>query len=69
MTRASPTTGVLGKHAMIMKTLSDPELLMETKKRGGEASPVSGEELEAIAKEVITQPSEVIERLKAILGS
>jgi hypothetical protein len=25
--------------------------------------------LEAIAKEVITQPSEVIEKLKAILGS
>lgn len=50
-----------------MKTLSDPELLAEAKKRGWEAKPVTGEELEAIAKEVIAQPPEVIERLKAIL--
>jgi hypothetical protein len=36
---------------MIMKALSDPELLTEAKKRGGEASPVSGgEELEAKRK-------------------
>jgi hypothetical protein len=40
----APTTGVLGKNAMIMKALSDPELLMEAKKWGGEASPVSGED-------------------------
>jgi tripartite-type tricarboxylate transporter receptor subunit TctC len=52
-----------------MKSLSDPELLAEAKKRGWEANPVSGEELEAIAKEVIAQPAEVIERLKAILGN
>jgi tripartite-type tricarboxylate transporter receptor subunit TctC len=50
-----------------MKALSDAELLAEAKKRGWEARPMSGEELEAIAKEVIAQPAEVIERLKAIL--
>lgn len=51
-----------------MKALSDPELLAEAKKRGWEASPVSGEELEAIAKDVIAQTPGVTERLKAILG-
>lgn len=50
------------------KALSDPELLAEAKKRGWETSPVSGEQLQAIAKDVIAQPAEVIERLKAILG-
>jgi tripartite-type tricarboxylate transporter receptor subunit TctC len=50
-----------------LKALSDAELLAEAKKRGWEARPVTGEELEAIAKEVIDQPPEVIERLKAIL--
>lgn len=51
-----------------MKALADPELLAEAKKRGWEASPLSGEQLQAIAKDVIAQPPEVIERLKAILG-
>ena len=51
-----------------MKALSDPGLLAEAKKRGWEASPVSGEELEAIAKDVTAQPPDVVERLKAILG-
>jgi len=52
-----------------MKALGDPELLAEAKKRGWEASPLSGEQLQAIAKDVVTQPAEVIERLKAILGN
>jgi hypothetical protein len=41
--------------------------LAEAKKRGWEARPITGEELEAIAREVIDQPPEVIERLKAML--
>lgn len=50
------------------KTLKEPELLEEAKKRGWEVKPVSGEELEALAKDVITQPPEVIEWLKKLLG-
>ncbi|MGH7772275.1 MAG: Bug family tripartite tricarboxylate transporter substrate binding protein [Candidatus Binatia bacterium] len=50
------------------KTLKDPELLEEAKKRGWETKPVSGDELEALAKEVITQPPEVVEWLKKLLG-
>lgn len=52
----------------LMKTLGDPELVAEAKKRGWEVSPVGGEELEALAKEVMVQPPEVIERMKKLLG-
>ena len=67
-TRGIPADRVKLLREAFTKALSDPELLAEAKKRGWEASPVSGEQLQAIAKDVITQPAEVIERLKAILG-
>src|SRR5499425_1119297 len=50
------------------KTLRDPELLSEAKKREWPVAPVAGEELEPLAKEVIAQPPEVVQRLKKILG-
>jgi tripartite-type tricarboxylate transporter receptor subunit TctC len=50
------------------KTIKDPELLAEAKKRGWPLSPVAGEELDSLAKEVTAQPPEVIQRLKIILG-
>jgi tripartite-type tricarboxylate transporter receptor subunit TctC len=50
------------------KTFRDPEFLAETKKRGWPVGPVAGEELESLAKEVIAQPPEVVQRLKKILG-
>jgi tripartite-type tricarboxylate transporter receptor subunit TctC len=62
-----PTDQVKLLRTAFLKALSDAELLAEAKKRGWEARPITGEELEAIAREVIDQPPEVIERLKAIL--
>ena len=50
------------------KTFRDPEFLAETKKRGWPVGPVAGEELESLAKEVIAQPPEVVQRLKKLLG-
>jgi tripartite-type tricarboxylate transporter receptor subunit TctC len=50
------------------KTLQDPDLLSEAKKRGWELRPVAGEELEALAKEVSAQPPDVVERMKALMG-
>ena len=50
------------------KTLRDPELLAAAKKRDWPVSPVAGEELQSLAKEVIAQPPEVVQRLKKILG-
>jgi tripartite-type tricarboxylate transporter receptor subunit TctC len=51
-----------------LKALSDPELLAIAEKQRLEIEPTSGEELEALAKEVMTQPPEVIERMKKLLG-
>jgi len=48
--------------------MGDPELLAEAKKRGWEANPVSGERLEALARDVIAQPPEVISRMNVVLG-
>jgi tripartite-type tricarboxylate transporter receptor subunit TctC len=50
------------------KALAEPEFVAEAKTRGWEIEPVSGEELEAIAKKVVVQPPEVIERMKKILS-
>jgi tripartite-type tricarboxylate transporter receptor subunit TctC len=51
-----------------MKTLSDPELLADAKKRRMDIEYTSGEELEKLAKEVITKDAEVIDRMKKLLG-
>ena len=47
--------------------MKDPELLAEAEKRRWEPDPVSGEKLQALAREVITQPPEVIARMNAVL--
>jgi len=51
------------------KTMDDPEFLAEIKKRKYELEPSTGEELAAIVKEAMTQPPQIIERLKKILGN
>ena len=50
------------------RALADPALLAEAKKRSWEVNPLTGEELESLAKEVIAQPPQVIERMKWVLG-
>src|SRR5262252_9142794 len=49
------------------RTVKDPEFLAETKKRRWPVEPILGEELDSLAKEVIAQPPEVIQRLKQFL--
>jgi tripartite-type tricarboxylate transporter receptor subunit TctC len=51
------------------KTLKDPELIAETKRQRWDIDPLTGEEMEQLAKEVIAQPKEVIERMKWVLGN
>lgn len=51
------------------KALKDPELLAEAKKGRMDVDPSTGEELQALVKEVMDQPKEVIERAKKILGN
>ena len=52
-----------------LKTLKDPELVAETKKQRWDINPLTGEEMEQLSQEVITQPKEVIERMKWVLGN
>jgi tripartite-type tricarboxylate transporter receptor subunit TctC len=49
------------------RTMKDEEFLAEAKKRRWPVAPVAGEELDSLAKEVITQPPEVVQRLKKFL--
>jgi len=48
------------------KALKEPDLLEEGKRRNWEVELIRGEELETLAKEVIDQPPEVIDRVKEI---
>ncbi|HEY7556199.1 MAG TPA: tripartite tricarboxylate transporter substrate-binding protein [Candidatus Binatia bacterium] len=67
------TPGLSADHTKLLrvayaKTLEEPEFRAEAKKRGWELKPTTGEELATLAKEVTEQPSEVIARLKKLLG-
>jgi tripartite-type tricarboxylate transporter receptor subunit TctC len=50
-------------------TLKDPALIADIKKQEYDFDPVSGEELQGLAKTVVNQPPPVIEKLKKILGN
>ena len=51
------------------KATSDPEFVAEAKRRQLELNPVYGDDLSALAQEVIAQPADVIERMKQIMGN
>ena len=55
--------------AAFTKAMSDPELLADAKAQNLEITPSSGDDLEALAKQVMaSQNPEVIERVKKLLG-
>jgi len=65
--------GVSAEYAKTLRdayaaTMKDPELVAEVNKRGWDLDPLTGAELETLSKEVVTQPREVIERMKWVLG-
>jgi tripartite-type tricarboxylate transporter receptor subunit TctC len=49
------------------KTLNDPEFQAQAKERKLDIEPVAGDELESLARDVIAQPPDVIERMKRLL--
>jgi tripartite-type tricarboxylate transporter receptor subunit TctC len=49
------------------KAMNAPALLADAQKRQWDLDPLSGDELETIAKEIMVQPPEVIERMKKLL--
>jgi tripartite-type tricarboxylate transporter receptor subunit TctC len=50
------------------KTINDPALLAEAKKRRLDIDPATGQELQALAKEVMSATPEIVERVKALIG-
>lgn len=50
-------------------TMKDPGLIAEAKKGNLELNPATGEELETLAKEVVAQPPDIIERMQKLLKS
>jgi tripartite-type tricarboxylate transporter receptor subunit TctC len=53
--------------AAFQKTLADADFQAQAKDRNLEISPVAGEDLQALAREVIAQPADVVERMKRLL--
>ena len=51
------------------RSLKDPALLEELKKRRWSVDAISGEELAKLAKEVVSQPPDVVERMMKLLGN
>jgi len=49
------------------KTLTDPDFQAQAKERRLDIDPVGGEELATLAREVIAQPADVVERMKRLL--
>jgi tripartite-type tricarboxylate transporter receptor subunit TctC len=49
------------------KAMTDPALIADAQKRKWDLDPLTGEEIEATAKEVMVQPPEVIEGMKKLL--
>jgi tripartite-type tricarboxylate transporter receptor subunit TctC len=65
--------GMRPEHVKILrdafqKTLKDPAFLEEVKSKRLDAEYTSGEEMEALAKEMMSQRPEIIERLRKVLG-
>lgn len=50
------------------KTVADPEFLAEAKRRRLDIDATKGEELDPLAKEVMTTPPDIVERVKKLIG-
>src|SRR5438093_7798 len=61
-----PTRAKILRNAFL-KTMSDPEFLAEAKRKNFDITPSSDEKLEALAKQVMTQPPEVVSRVRTII--
>lgn len=50
------------------KTINDPALRAEAERRRLDIDPTGGEELDALAKEVMNTPPDIVERVKKMIG-
>ena len=68
------TPGVPADRVKILRdafnaTMKDSEFLTDIDKRQFDLDPVPGEELEKIVKDVMSQPPDIVERMKKLLGN
>jgi len=68
------TPGVSADRVKILRdafnaTMKDSEFLTDIDKRQFDLDPVPGEELEKIVKDVMSQPPDIVERMKKLLGN
>ncbi len=69
VTPGTPAERVKILREAFVKTLQDPELLAEAKKARMEVDHTPGDELEALIKDVLDQPPEVVDQAKKLLGN
>ena len=69
VTPGTPPDRIKALRDSFVKVLKDPELLAEAKKARMEVDYSSGEELEALIKDVLDQPPEVVDQAKKLLGN
>jgi tripartite-type tricarboxylate transporter receptor subunit TctC len=63
-----PEEQVKTLRAAYVKALTSPELVSEAKKKGLEPELITGDEMEALSREVIVQPPDVIGLMKKVMG-
>ena len=66
-TPGTPAERINVLRAAYIKALKDPELLLEAEKGKMDVDPSPGEELEALIRNVMDQPKEVLDRVKKML--
>jgi tripartite-type tricarboxylate transporter receptor subunit TctC len=66
VTPGTPADRVAILRVAFDKAVKDPELLSEAKKLRMDITPMRGEQLQVMAKEVMVQPPEVIEQIKKL---
>lgn len=64
----TPDEQIRTLRAAFTKALNSPELLAEAKQKNMEVDLISGEDLAALAKEVVVQPPEIIAQMKKLMG-
>ncbi len=68
VTPGTPPDRVKILREALMKALGDPDVIAEAKKGRMDIDPTSGEDLEALVKEIFDSPPEVLERVRKILA-
>jgi tripartite-type tricarboxylate transporter receptor subunit TctC len=64
----TPANRVATLRAAYEKATKDPEMLAEAKKMRIDITPLAGEKLQSIAKEVMNQPPAVVEQIKVLFA-